>query len=433
MAKDRCTFCNEKDVEVVKTFIRGREVFICGNCIEQLLMLVDPENIETKDEEEAKMEIKKPKEIKEFLDQYVVGQDDVKKTLAVGVYNHYKRINNNILKKSDNIIDKSNILLIGDTGSGKTYLAKMLAKMLNVPFCIADATSLTEAGYVGEDVESILTRLLQVAKYKPRLAEKGIVYIDEIDKIGRKGENVSITRDVSGEGVQQALLKLLEGTIVNVSPEGGRRNPEQKFIKVDTTNILFICGGAFEGLERYIKNRQKKFSLGFKDEDINNKIEDINIKVEEEDIKDKSKNKSKDKEENTVNKENTEVKEENILKKVEISDLKKFGLIPELIGRLPIIAVLDKIDKEALKKILTEPKNSIINQYKELFRLDNINLEVTDEACDMIVEEAFKMKLGARGLRSICEKIFKEAMYEYPSKTDIKELLVNKDFVKKYL
>jgi len=433
MAKDRCTFCNEKDVEVVKTFIRGREVFICGNCIEQLLMLVDPENIETKDEEEAKMEIKKPKEIKEFLDQYVVGQDDVKKTLAVGVYNHYKRINNNILKKSDNIIDKSNILLIGDTGSGKTYLAKMLAKMLNVPFCIADATSLTEAGYVGEDVESILTRLLQVAKYKPRLAEKGIVYIDEIDKIGRKGENVSITRDVSGEGVQQALLKLLEGTIVNVSPEGGRRNPEQKFIKVDTTNILFICGGAFEGLERYIKNRQKKFSLGFKDEDINNKLEDINIKVEEEDIKDKSKNKSKDKEENTVNKENTEVKEENILKKVEISDLKKFGLIPELIGRLPIIAVLDKIDKEALKKILTEPKNSIINQYKELFRLDNINLEVTDEACDMIVEEAFKMKLGARGLRSICEKIFKEAMYEYPSKTDIKELLVNKDFVKKYL
>lgn len=433
MAKDRCTFCNEKDVEVVKTFIRGREVFICGNCIEQLLMLVDPENIETKEEEEAKMEIKKPKEIKEFLDQYVVGQDEVKKTLAVGVYNHYKRINNNILKKSDNIIDKSNILLIGDTGSGKTYLAKMLAKMLNVPFCIADATSLTEAGYVGEDVESILTRLLQVAKYKPRLAEKGIVYIDEIDKIGRKGENISITRDVSGEGVQQALLKLLEGTIVNVSPEGGRRNPEQKFIKVDTTNILFICGGAFEGLERYIKNRQKKFSLGFKDEDINNKIEDINNKVEEEDIKDKSKNKSKDKEENTVNKENTEVKEENILKKVEISDLKKFGLIPELIGRLPIIAVLDKIDKEALKKILTEPKNSIINQYKELFRLDNINLEVTDEACDMIVEEAFKMKLGARGLRSICEKIFKEAMYEYPSKTDIKELLVNKDFVKKYL
>lgn len=430
MAKDRCTFCNEKNIEVVKTFIRGREVFICGNCIEQLLMLVDPENIETKDEEEAKMEIKKPKEIKEFLDQYVVGQDDVKKTLAVGVYNHYKRINNNILKKSDNIIDKSNILLIGDTGSGKTYLAKMLAKMLNVPFCIADATSLTEAGYVGEDVESILTRLLQVAKYKPRLAEKGIVYIDEIDKIGRKGENVSITRDVSGEGVQQALLKLLEGTIVNVSPEGGRRNPEQKFIKVDTTNILFICGGAFEGLERYIKNRQKKFSLGFKDEIINNK-------VEEENSKNKSNNKSKEnieiKEENTFTKEDITNKEENILKDVEISDLKKFGLIPELIGRLPIIAVLDKIDKEAMKKILTEPKNSIINQYKELFKLDNINLEVTDEACDMIVEEAFKMKLGARGLRSICEKIFKEAMYEYPSKTDIKDLLVDKDFIKKYL
>ena len=430
MAKDRCTFCNEKNVEVVKTFIRGREVFICGNCIEQLLMLVDPENIETKDEEEAKMEIKKPKEIKEFLDQYVVGQDDVKKTLAVGVYNHYKRINNNILKKSDNIIDKSNILLIGDTGSGKTYLAKMLAKMLNVPFCIADATSLTEAGYVGEDVESILTRLLQVAKYKPRLAEKGIVYIDEIDKIGRKGENVSITRDVSGEGVQQALLKLLEGTIVNVSPEGGRRNPEQKFIKVDTTNILFICGGAFEGLERYIKNRQKKFSLGFKDEIINNK-------VEEENSKNKSNNKSKEnieiKEENTFTKKDITNKEENILKDVEISDLKKFGLIPELIGRLPIIAVLDKIDKEAMKKILTEPKNSIINQYKELFKLDNINLEVTDEACDMIVEEAFKMKLGARGLRSICEKIFKEAMYEYPSKTDIKDLLVDKDFIKKYL
>ena len=415
MAKDRCTFCNEKDVDVVKTFIRGNEVYICGNCIEQLLLLVDPENIETKEEEDAKLDIKKPKEIKEFLDQYVVGQDDVKKTLAVGVYNHYKRINNNIIKKSDNIIDKSNILLIGDTGSGKTYLAKMLAKMLNVPFCIADATSLTEAGYVGEDVESILTRLLQVAKYKPRLAEKGIVYIDEIDKIGRKGENVSITRDVSGEGVQQALLKLLEGTIVNVSPEGGRRNPEQKFIKVDTTNILFICGGAFEGLDRYIKNREKKFSLGFKDEDINNKVNEN---------EEKSNNKSK---------KNTEIKEENILKKVEISDLKKFGLIPELIGRLPIIAVLDKIDKEALKKILIEPKNSIINQYKELFKLDNINLEITDEACDMIVEEAFKMKLGARSLRSICEKIFKEAMFEYPSKRNIKELLVDKDFIKKYL
>ena len=394
MAKGRCTFCNEKDVEVVKTFIRGSEVLICGNCIEQLLLLVDPENIETKEEEDAKIEIKKPKEIKEFLDQYVVGQDDVKKTLAVGVYNHYKRINNNILKKSDNIIDKSNILLIGDTGSGKTYLARMLAKLLNVPFCIADATSLTEAGYVGEDVESILTRLLQVAKYKPRLAEKGIVYIDEIDKIGRKGENVSITRDVSGEGVQQALLKLLEGTVVNVSPEGGRRNPEQKFIKVDTTNILFICGGAFEGLERYILNRQKKFSLGFKGS------ETINITNNTKENNSSNDNNIKD----IDKKDNNEEEKENILKNVEISDLKKFGLIPELIGRLPIIAVLDKIDKETMKKILTEPKNSIINQYKELFKLDKINLEVTDDACDMIVEEAFKMKLGARGLRSICLK-----------------------------
>jgi ATP-dependent Clp protease ATP-binding subunit ClpX len=423
MAKGRCTFCNEKDVEVVKTFIRGSEVLICGNCIEQLLLLVDPENIETKDEEDAKIEIKKPKEIKEFLDQYVVGQDDVKKTLAVGVYNHYKRINNNILKKSDNIIDKSNILLIGDTGSGKTYLARMLAKLLNVPFCIADATSLTEAGYVGEDVESILTRLLQVAKYKPRLAEKGIVYIDEIDKIGRKGENVSITRDVSGEGVQQALLKLLEGTIVNVSPEGGRRNPEQKFIKVDTTNILFICGGAFEGLERYILNRQKKFSLGFKGS------EDINIINNTKENNSSNDNNIKD----IDKKDNNEEEKENILKNVEISDLKKFGLIPELIGRLPIIAVLDKIDKETMKKILTEPKNSIINQYKELFKLDKINLEVTDEACDMIVEEAFKMKLGARGLRSICEKIFKELMYECPSKKNVKDLLIDKDYVSKYI
>ena len=423
MAKGRCTFCNEKDVEVVKTFIRGSEVLICGNCIEQLLLLVDPENIETKEEEDAKIEIKKPKEIKEFLDQYVVGQDDVKKTLAVGVYNHYKRINNNILKKSDNIIDKSNILLIGDTGSGKTYLARMLAKLLNVPFCIADATSLTEAGYVGEDVESILTRLLQVAKYKPRLAEKGIVYIDEIDKIGRKGENVSITRDVSGEGVQQALLKLLEGTVVNVSPEGGRRNPEQKFIKVDTTNILFICGGAFEGLERYILNRQKKFSLGFKGS------ETINITNNTKENNSSNDNNIKD----IDKKDNNEEEKENILKNVEISDLKKFGLIPELIGRLPIIAVLDKIDKETMKKILTEPKNSIINQYKELFKLDKINLEVTDEACDMIVEEAFKMKLGARGLRSICEKIFKELMYECPSKKNVKDLLIDKDYVAKYI
>ena len=403
-----CFICNNKKVrkefgdEIIKVFLNGKEFFICSNCVEYALGLLNSdEKLKREEEVDEEFIIKKPKEIKQFLDEYVVGQDEVKKILAVGVYNHYKRLKNKKEKKNDKDevkIDKSNILLIGDTGSGKTYLAKMLADILNVPFCIADATSLTEAGYVGEDVESILTRLLQVAKYNVKKAEKGIVYIDEIDKIGRKGENVSITRDVSGEGVQQALLKILEGTKANVAPGGGRRNPEQKFITMDTSDILFICGGSFEGLDRFIMNRKNFSVIGFGENNGYKKIDEVNI-----------------------------------LKNVIADDLKKFGLIPELIGRLPVIGVLDKIDKKALMKILVEPKNSLINQYKQIFKLDNVDLEVDKEACELIVEEAENLKLGARGLRSICEKILQNDMFEIPSKEDIKTLKIDKKYVKEKL
>lgn len=397
MDKKICSFCN-KENETFKVSVKGNIVDICADCTEQALSLIDLDmlnDVDADDDNNTTINIKKPKEIKEFLDKYVVGQEHVKKILSVGVYNHYKRIVNKNNNSDDVDIEKSNILLIGDTGTGKTYLAKILAKLLDVPFCIADATSLTEAGYVGEDVESIITRLLQVSKNKIKIAEKGIVYIDEIDKISRKGESVSITRDVSGEGVQQALLKLLEGTIVNVSQDLGRRNPEQKFVKVDTSNILFICGGAFEGLVDIIKERKKNLKLGF-----NGSSSQKNISTEE-------------------------------LRNVEISDLKKFGLIPELLGRLPIVGVLDKIDKNALLKILVEPKNSIINQYKKLFSLDNISLSVTDDALNTIADYALKLGTGARGLKSICERIFLDLMYDINETTESKEIIVDKDFILK--
>ena len=396
MDKKICSFCN-KENETFKINIKGNIVDICADCTEQALSLIDVEMLTDFDDDDnnAAINIKKPREIKEFLDKYVVGQEYVKKILSVGVYNHYKRIINKNNNNDDVDIEKSNILLIGDTGTGKTYLAKILARLLDVPFCIADATSLTEAGYVGEDVESIITRLLQVSKNKIKLAERGIVYIDEIDKISRKSENVSITRDVSGEGVQQALLKLLEGTVVNVSTEGGRRNPEQKFVKVDTSNILFICGGAFEGLIDIIKERHKNLKLGFNSVSLGN---------------------------------NTSTDQ---LRSVEISDLKKFGLIPELLGRLPIIGVLDKIDKNVLLKILVEPKNSIINQYKKLFSFDNISLSVTDDALDIIADYALKLGTGARGLKSICERIFLDLMYNIDDSNTSREIVVDKDFVLK--
>ncbi|BAO66264.1 ATP-dependent Clp protease ATP-binding subunit ClpX [Candidatus Karelsulcia muelleri] len=326
------------------------------------------------------MKLNYPKKIKYFLDQYVIGQEDAKKTISVAVYNHYKRI---YLLNDE--IDKSNVLMIGDTGTGKTLIAKSISKFLNVPFAIADATSLTEAGYVGEDVESILTKLLQSANYNISLAEKGIVFIDEIDKISRKNENTSITRDVSGEGVQQALLKILEGTIVNVPPNVGRKHPDQKMIKLNTKNILFLAGGAFEGLKDIISNRLNLSTIGFKkkfDKKINDK---------------------------------------NLLKFVGTHDLKKFGLIPELIGRLPIISNLNSLDRESLKRILLEPKNSIIKQYKKLFYMDKINLKFTDSAIDLIVDKAIKLSLGARGLKSICDKIIKDYMFNIDS---IKEYLI---------
>lgn len=364
--------------------ISGLEGHICENCAEQAFKIVEQElgmeaAAESSKEQSPITDIPSPKTITEHLDQYIIGQQDAKKTMAVAVYNHYKRLQHQG-GNNDVELEKSNILLIGETGTGKTLLAKTLAKFLNVPFCIADATVLTEAGYVGEDVESILSRLLQVANYDPKQAERGIIYLDEVDKISRKSDNPSITRDVSGEGVQQGLLKILEGTIAHVAPEGGRKHPDQKYVKIDTSNILFICGGAFEGIEKIIARRVNKQQVGFK--------KDAHGLPETE--------------------------KDRLLKNVSPADLRAYGLIPEIIGRLPILTTMESLDKDTLRSILTEPKNALIKQYIRLFELDGIKLNIEPEVIDFIVDQAFAYKLGARGLRSICEVIMMDFMYAAP-------------------
>ncbi len=384
----KCSFCGSGKQDSLM-LIAGLDAHICDKCVSQASQILTEElSLRKNKNAQTAARLLKPIEIKDHLDQYVIGQEQAKKVLSVAVYNHYKRLNQKI-DKDEVEIEKSNIIMVGETGTGKTLLAKTIAKILNVPFCICDATVLTEAGYVGEDVESILTRLLQAADYDVSAAERGIVYIDEVDKIARKSDNPSITRDVSGEGVQQALLKILEGTIVNVPPQGGRKHPDQKMIPVNTNNILFICGGAFDGIEKKIAKRLRTQTLGYK-----------------------------------VEKEQQEVDLENLYKYITPQDLKSFGLIPELIGRLPIVTHLNPLDRATLKSILSEPKNSLIKQYQKLFDYEGIQLGFAPEVLDFVVDKAMEFKLGARGLRSICEAIMMDAMFEIPSVEPINEFFI---------